>query len=132
MDVKSTPYEPDLLDEKAHYREMYAHRSNFKQVVPFNDSQTEVLIHQVFRLQFLKDVILFSHLEDVSRSLLETIMNRKTTRIVQKLLGDRQFLMDLFDVLEDALQPLERRQDVVLFTHQFCIMAKKTNGAIYR
>ncbi|KAF9133013.1 Platinum sensitivity protein [Mortierella sp. 14UC] len=125
-------YEPDLLDEKAHYREMYAHRSNFKQVVPFNDSQTEVLIHQVFRLQFLKDVILFSHLEDVSRSLLETIMNRKTTRIVQKLLGDRQFLMDLFDVLEDALQPLERRQDVVLFTHQFCIMAKKTNGAIYR
>ncbi|KAF9905386.1 Platinum sensitivity protein [Linnemannia zychae] len=125
-------YEPDLLDQKSYYREMYTHRANFKQVVPFNDSQTEVLIHQVFRLQFLKDVILFKHMEEVSRTLLDTIINRKATRIVQKLLGDRQFLMALFDVLEDATQPLERRQDVVLFTHQFCIMAKKTSGVIYR
>ncbi|KAK3834043.1 MAG: component of IIS longevity pathway SMK-1-domain-containing protein [Linnemannia gamsii] len=124
-------YEPDLLNEKSHYRTIYSHRANFKQVVAFNDPQVEVLVHQVFRLQFLRDVVLFRHMEEVSRTLLETILNRKTTRIVQKLLGDRQFLLDLFDIVEDVSQPAERRQDIVLFTHQFCTMAKKTNGSIY-
>ncbi|KAG0274350.1 Platinum sensitivity protein [Linnemannia exigua] len=125
-------YEPDLLDEKSHYRTIYTQRANFKQIVAFNDPQVEVLVHQVFRLQFLRDVVLFRHMEEVSRTLLETILNRKTTRIVQKLLGDRQFLLDIFDIVEDVSQPVERRQDVVLFMHQFCTMAKKTNGAIYR
>ncbi|KAG0371995.1 Platinum sensitivity protein [Mortierella sp. AD032] len=122
-------YEPDLLDEKPQHRTTYAHRANFKQVVPFNDSQVEMLIHQVFRLQFLKDVVLFRHTETGSQTLLKHALKHKTTRIVQRLFRDQKFMLDLFDVLEDDSQSMERRQDVVFFTHQFCIMAKQTRNA---
>ncbi|KAF9138050.1 Platinum sensitivity protein [Mortierella sp. GBA39] len=125
--------ESDLLDEKSQYRLIYSQRANFKEVVPFNDVRVVPWIHQVFRLQFIKDITLIRHLEEGPKSLLEFFINRRTIKIIQNLLADRSFLKELFDLLKDTSASLYRRQDVVLFMHQFCSMAKKTGaGGIYR
>ena len=125
--------EPDLLDEKSQYRLIYSQRANFKEVVPFNDVRIVPWIHQVFRLQFIKDIALIRHLEEGPKSLLESFINRRAIKIIQNLLADRPFLKELFDLLMDTSASLYRRQDVVLFMHQFCSMAKKTGGGgIYR
>ncbi|OAQ27146.1 DUF625-domain-containing protein [Linnemannia elongata AG-77] len=126
-------YEPDLQDEKSQYRLIYSQRANFKEVVPFNDIRVVPWIHQVFRLQFIKDIALIRHLEEGPKSLLESFINRRTIKIIQSLLADRPFLQELFDLLNDTSASLYRRQDVVLFMHQFCSMAKKTGTrGIYR
>ncbi|KAF8941324.1 Platinum sensitivity protein [Haplosporangium gracile] len=129
-------YEPDLLNEKPHYRLIYSQRANFKEVMPFNDTRVVSWIHQVFRLQFIKDVALIRHLEEGPKSMLESFINRRSVKIIQNLLSDRLFLKELFDLLKDTSTSLDRRQDVVLFMHQFCSMAKKMGGGgiynIYR
>ncbi|KAK3831441.1 MAG: component of IIS longevity pathway SMK-1-domain-containing protein [Linnemannia elongata] len=126
-------YEPDLLDEKSQYRLIYSQRANFKEVVPFNDVRVVPWIHQVFRLQFIKDIALIRYLEEGPKSLLESFINRRTIKIIQNLLADRPFLTELFGLLKDTSASLYRRQDVVLFMHQFCSMANRTgSGGIYR
>ncbi|KAG0041520.1 Platinum sensitivity protein, partial [Linnemannia elongata] len=94
-------YEPDLQDEKSQYRLIYSQR-NFKEVVPFNDIRVVPWIHQVFRLQFIKDIALIRHLEEGPKSLLESFINRRTIKIIQNLLADRPFLQELFDLLNDT------------------------------
>src|SRR5690349_8841558 len=91
--------EPDLQDEKSQYRLIYSQRANFKEVVPFNDIRVVPWIHQVFRLQFIKDIALIRHLEEGPKSLLESFINRRTIKIIQNLLADRPFLQELFDLL---------------------------------
>ncbi|KAF9924852.1 Platinum sensitivity protein [Linnemannia zychae] len=125
-------YESENMDEKSCYRQIYTSRANFKQIIPFNDVEVEKLIHQVFRLQFLKDMVLFGTLEEESRQIMESFISRKTTRIVQIILSDYQFLNDIFDILKDTSKPLELRQNIVFFIHQFCTMAKKPNNTMYR
>lgn len=123
--------EPDLVDNKSYYRLIYSQRANFKEVVPFNEERVVLWIHQVFRLQFVKDIALIRYLEEGPKSVLETTIHHRNVKIVQNLLSDRKFLTELFDLIKDTSASLDRRQDVVHFMHQFCSMAKKTGRNFY-
>ncbi|KAG0284181.1 Platinum sensitivity protein [Linnemannia gamsii] len=124
-------YEPDLMDEKSHYRLTYSQRGNFKEVVPFNDEQIAIWVHQVFRLQFVKDIALIRYLEEVPKAILGAMIQHRNYEIIQNLLSDRKFLTELFELIKDTSASLDRRQDVVHFMHQFCSMAKKTGLNFY-
>jgi protein phosphatase-4 regulatory subunit 3 len=123
--------EPDLVDDKSQYRLIYSQRANFKEVVPFNEEQVVRWIHQVFRLQFVKDIALIRYLEEGPKAVLETMIHNRNIKIIQNLLADRKFLKDLFDLIKDTSASLDQRQDVIHFMHQFCSMAKKTGGNFY-
>ena len=50
-------YDPDLKTPQRH-REYLAHNVTFKEVVPITDPALLSKIHQTYRIQYLKDVVL--------------------------------------------------------------------------
>lgn len=104
----------------------------FKEVVPIDDPDTMNLINQVVRLQFLKDKVLADTLEVDAISVVNLVIMAKALELVQDIAYDRQLMKDLFDILKNPSEPKCRRNDVVLFVHQLCTVAKKSTIDVYR
>ncbi|KAG0289119.1 Platinum sensitivity protein, partial [Dissophora globulifera] len=119
-------YDPTLGGQKENYREFLTTRSKFKQIVPINDQEVEQKIHQTFRLHFLRDTVLARIVDDSLSSILGSLIFFHNIDIVNYIHHDRAFMKELFGILENEAEPIERKRDVVLFVQQFCSIAKTT------
>ncbi|CAO3573284.1 unnamed protein product [Mortierella alpina] len=119
-------YNPEFGDHKENYRDFLTKRSNFKQIVPINDAETEQKIHQAYRLHFLRDTVLSGVMDENLSSILGSLIFFHNIDIVNHIHGDRVFLKSLLGILESESEPLERKRDVILFVQQFCSIAKTT------
>ncbi|KAG0298431.1 Platinum sensitivity protein [Linnemannia gamsii] len=124
--VAMLQYDSELGESKEEYREFLSRRSKFKQIVPINDPEVEQKIHQVFRLQYLRDTVLAQYMDESLSSILGSLIFFHNIDIVNYIHGDRAFLRDLFGILEDESETIDRKRDVILFTQQFCSIAKAT------
>ncbi|KAF9907190.1 Platinum sensitivity protein [Linnemannia zychae] len=124
--VAMLQYDPELGEHKEEYREVLSKRSKYKQIVPINDPEVEQKIHQVFRLQYLRDTVLAQYMDESLSSILGSLIFFHNIDIVNYIHGDRAFLRDLFGILENESETIDRKRDVVLFTQQFCSIAKAT------
>ncbi|KAF9958604.1 Platinum sensitivity protein, partial [Modicella reniformis] len=118
-------YEPGV-HPKAEHREFLTKRSRFKQIVPMKDPKVEQKIHQVFRLQFLRDRILTRFMNESLCSVLDSLIFFHNTEIINAIHQDRTFLKELFRILDSPTESLERMRDVVRFVQQYCSIAKIT------
>ncbi|KAF9990610.1 Platinum sensitivity protein [Mortierella antarctica] len=129
-------YDPNLEDPKQDLREMLRNGSKFKQLVPIKDQDIEQKIHQVFRLQFLRDIVLTRFMDDGLSSILGSLIFFHNIDIVNYIHQDRTFLSELIGILHDDSETAERRRDVVRFIQQFCYIARTTQmptrASIYR
>lgn len=64
----------DFPNAKASYREYLSDRTRFKHVVSFNNPEIEAKIHQTYRAQYLKDVVLARTIDDPNFSSLNSII----------------------------------------------------------
>ncbi|KAF9397587.1 Platinum sensitivity protein [Mortierella sp. AD011] len=120
-------YDPEAVDKKiADYRGFLTKRSKFKQIIPINDPEVEQKIHQVFRVQFLRDTVLPHYLDEGLSSVFASMIFFLNIDIVNAILRDQPFLKSLFEVVESDTEPLERKRDVVRFVQQFCSIARPT------
>ncbi|KAG0054269.1 Platinum sensitivity protein [Gryganskiella cystojenkinii] len=119
-------YDPDLGNEKENYRDFITKRSKFKQIVPISDPEIEQKIHQAYRLQYLRDTVLVKILDENLSSILSSLIFFHNIDIVNYIHQDRPFLKQLFGILEDENETLERKRDVIRFVQQFCTIAKTT------
>ncbi|KAG0318593.1 Platinum sensitivity protein [Linnemannia gamsii] len=124
--VAMLQYDSELGESKEEYREFLSRRSKFKQIVPINDPEVEQKIHQVFRLQYLRDTVLAQYMDESLSSILGSLIFFHNIDIVNYIHGDRAFLRDLFGILDDESETIDRKRDVILFTQQFCSIAKAT------
>ncbi|KAL1922571.1 uncharacterized protein VTP21DRAFT_10110 [Calcarisporiella thermophila] len=120
-------YDPDFPSLKANHREFLTKNSKFKQVLPIKDKSIELKIHQTFRLQYLKDVVLARTLDDPTFSILSSLIFCNHVDIVQHLKQNHEFLKDLFAILNSPSESDERKRDVIFFVQQFCAIAKTLN-----
>lgn len=132
-------YDPEFGDHKASYRAHLADTSRFREVVPIRDANVRSKIHQTYRLQYFKDVILARILDDPTFSILNTMIFFNQIDIVTHLQGNEAFLRELFGVFEEP-EPVigpslpgqqagdeeadQRKDDAILFLQQLCSMAK--------
>ncbi|KAG0216990.1 Platinum sensitivity protein [Mortierella sp. NVP41] len=114
------------------YRQAYKQRANFRQIVAINDPEIEQKIHQVFRLHFLKDFALAASMDESLLSTVESLIYSKNVDIVKFIHMDRTFLKELFEIVKDPAATQDHRSDIVRFVYQYCTMAKRTGGIIYR
>ncbi|KAF9133691.1 Platinum sensitivity protein [Mortierella sp. 14UC] len=125
-----------ILEQKQkapQYRLMYSPLNNLEEIIPFEDQDTKKLINQVCRLQFLKDKVLHNHMKSTrAGSTFEMMIKSKTVEFVQDISYDKAYMGALFAVLADESESMHRREHVVFFVYQLCIMAKKANVNIYR
>lgn len=115
-------YDPDFPTFKASHRKYLADESNFKEVLPLDDTHIKDLIKKTFKLQFLKDVVLARLLDDPSFNAISTLIHFNQVEVI-KFLESSDFIDTLLKVYEDET-PTQTKRDGMRLFHQFVLMAK--------
>ncbi|KAH7319926.1 component of IIS longevity pathway SMK-1-domain-containing protein [Stachybotrys elegans] len=122
--VGALEYDPDFPSHKANHRQWLDNQGRYKEVVPIEDEQTRRKIHQTYRLQYLKDVVLARILDDPTFSVLNSLIFFNQVDIVQHLQSNAAFLNDLFSIFSPSFRDHKKRKEAVLFIQQCCGIAK--------
>ncbi|KAF4126560.1 protein phosphatase 4 regulatory subunit 3 [Geosmithia morbida] len=128
--VGALEYDPDFPSHKANHRHWLDNKGRYKEVVPIEDAQTRHKIHQTYRLQYLKDVVLARILDDPTFSVLNSLIFFNQVDIVQHLQGNASFLAELFGIFNSTSDPAttppsdKKKTEAVLFIQQCCSIAK--------
>jgi protein phosphatase-4 regulatory subunit 3 len=122
--VGALEYDPDFPSHKANHRHWLDNQGRYKEVVPIEDDQTRRKIHQTYRLQYLKDVVLARILDDPTFSVLNSLIFFNQVDIVQHLQANANFLNELFGIFNSPFQDQKKKKEAVLFIQQCCSIAK--------
>ncbi|KAI0114059.1 component of IIS longevity pathway SMK-1-domain-containing protein [Nemania sp. FL0031] len=121
--VGALEYDPDFPSHKANHRQWLQGEGRYREVVRIEDPGITRKIHQTYRLQYLKDVVLARILDDNTFSVLNSLIFFNQVDIVQHLQGNSAFLGDLFNIFKSG-QDLTKKKEAVLFVQQCCAIAK--------
>lgn len=116
-------YDPDLTTAQQH-RQFLSSAVVFKEVVPITSQDVLAKIHQTYRIQYLKDVILPRSLDDATYATLSSLMLFNNVDVVLGLYQDAAFLPRLFHSLKSHAPGDTEWDDLVAFLQEFCSLAK--------
>lgn len=94
-------YDPDFPDHKANYREFLQTQSHFHQPIPIRDSVIQRKVHNAYRLQFLKDVVLARAIDDSTFNVINSCILFNQIDIISHVQHDANFLRDLISLFVD-------------------------------
>jgi protein phosphatase-4 regulatory subunit 3 len=112
------------LPARAHHRKYLEEEVVFNQVVPITDSKILAKVHQNFRIQYLKDVVLPRTLDDASIATFNSILYFNNVEIVKGLYEDDAFMTSMFQILEASFKNPQALCDVLSFIQEMCHLAK--------
>ncbi|KAI0966827.1 component of IIS longevity pathway SMK-1-domain-containing protein [Xylaria arbuscula] len=121
--VGALEYDPDFPSHKANHRQWLQGEGRYREVVRIEDSEILKKIHQTYRLQYLKDVVLARILDDNTFSVLNSLIFFNQVDIVTHVQANSPFLGELFNIFKSN-QDLNRKKEAVLFIQQCCAIAK--------
>lgn len=116
--------DPDFPTHKANHRQFLADTSKFKEVVRIESPEVKKKIHWIYRLQYLKDVILARILDDPTFSVLNSLIFYHQVEVIQWVQGNVAFQKELFGIFQSADEETTRKKDAVHFIQQCCQIAK--------
>jgi protein phosphatase-4 regulatory subunit 3 len=119
--VGALEYDPEV-SPKLEHRKYLQNSVVFKEVVPIRNADILKKIHQTFRIQYLKDVILPRLLDDMTFATINSIIYFNNVEIVDHLYKDTTFLTELFSKFKTATK--EELVDLLGFLQEFCSLAK--------
>jgi len=122
--VGALEYDPDFPSHKANHRQWLGKEGRYKEVVRIDDDLIRKKIHQTYRLQYLKDVVLARILDDPTFSVLNSLIFFNQVDIVNHLQTNAPFLRELFGIFGPQETSQERKKEAVLFIQQCCAIAK--------
>ncbi|OAA60765.1 suppressor of Mek1 [Cordyceps fumosorosea ARSEF 2679] len=122
--VGALEYDPDFPSHKANHRHWLDNQGRYKEVVPIDDEITRRKIHQTYRLQYLKDVVLARILDDPTFSVLNSLIFFNQVDILQHLQSNTEFLNELFAIFTAVPPDYRKKKEAVLFIQQCCAIAK--------
>eukprot|EP01102_Stenamoeba_stenopodia_P001516 TRINITY_DN1130_c0_g4_i1.p1 TRINITY_DN1130_c0_g4~~TRINITY_DN1130_c0_g4_i1.p1 ORF type:complete len:770 (+),score=129.95 TRINITY_DN1130_c0_g4_i1:601-2910(+) len=117
-------YDPEIGNQRIKHRDFLTKKAKFKEVIPFNNDDLVRKIHQTFRIQYLKDVVLPRTLDDATFASLNSLIFYNQLEIITTLRNDKEFFQDLFAKLKSAEINSAQRKDLVLFLVELCTLAK--------
>lgn len=91
---------------------------------PSRRAAARAQVHQNFRVQYIKDVVLPRSLDDHTFATLNSIVFVNNVAILSHIQGDSDYLTQLFTQLQDASQPLERRRELSRLLLELCQLAR--------
>lgn len=122
--VGALEYDPDFPSHKANHRQWLEDKGRYKEVVRIEDPQVLKKVHQTYRLQYLKDVVLARILDDNTFSVLNSLIFFNQVDIVQHLQANSTFCGELFDIFSKQGHEAKKKKEAVLFIQQCCAIAK--------
>jgi protein phosphatase-4 regulatory subunit 3 len=118
-------HDPEVQpNHQTRHREFLTRNVIFKEVVPFNSPELVERIHQTFRMQYLKDVVLNRVLDDATFATLNSLIFFNNLEIVSQLQSDAKFITELFKKLKSPETTTQQRKDLLLFLQELCNLAK--------
>ncbi|CAG8668794.1 9859_t:CDS:2, partial [Acaulospora colombiana] len=96
--------DPEFPRLKAHYREFLRENTKHHQVVEIRDTSIRMKVHQTYRLQYLKDVVLARVLDDPIFNVLNSLIIFNQIDIVNYIQNEEYFLKEVFSIF---LRPSE-------------------------
>lgn len=126
--VGALEYDPDLKQQQKH-REFLRDCVVFKEVVPITDPVILAKVHQTYRIQYLKDVVLPRALDDATYATLSSLALFNNVEVIVWLQQDPQFLSQLFVRLKKHSPNDSEWHDLVAFLQEFCGLAKHLQPA---
>ncbi|KAG9244830.1 component of IIS longevity pathway SMK-1-domain-containing protein [Calycina marina] len=127
--VGALEYDPDFPSHKANHRQWLGKEGRYKEVVRIDDDVVCRKIHQTYRLQYLKDVVLARILDDPTFSVLNSLIFFNQVDIVTHLQMNSAFLKELFGIFGQQEANQDRKKEAVLFIQQCCAIAKNLQPA---
>lgn len=122
--VGALEYDPDFPSHKTNHRHWLSNKGRYKEVVPIEDEETRRKIHQTYRLQYLRDVVLARILDDPTFSVMNSLIFFNQVDIVQHLQSNAAFMKDVFGIFSSPFTDAEKKKEAVLFIQQCCSIAK--------
>ncbi|XP_021533385.1 serine/threonine-protein phosphatase 4 regulatory subunit 3B-like [Neomonachus schauinslandi] len=118
-------YDPALAQPKRH-REFLTQNARFKEVIPIADCELRQKIHQTYRVQYIRDILLPapSIYEENFLSTLTTFIFLNKVEIVSMLKDDNNFLSQVVAQLRDETINDDRRRELLLFFKEFCAFSQ--------
>ncbi|EFA75365.1 EVH1 domain-containing protein [Heterostelium album PN500] len=118
-------YDPEISEQnRIRHREFLSQQVIFKEVVKFSSESLISTIHQTFRVQYLKDVVLPRVLDDLTFSTLNSIIYFNNSEIVGQIQKDTTFLQKIFTQIQQSPSGSSERRDLLLFLQELCGLAK--------
>ena len=121
--VGALEYDPDVSMHIRH-REFLQNKVLFREVVPVTDVAVKAKIHQTYRIQYLKDVILPRVLDDQAFATLMSLVLLNNMEVVCSLGRDEKFLPELFRQLKTESMHGPHWHDLVAFLQEFCSLLR--------
>ncbi|KAJ2077458.1 Platinum sensitivity protein [Coemansia sp. RSA 988] len=116
-------YDPQNPVEPGTYRSFLSDSSRFKEIVPIPDAEIRTKIHQTFRIQYLKDVVLPQIVDEGTLPVINALLFFNQAQIANYIHHNDEFLDELFAIVRNEGDS-EKKRDVVLFVRQFSNMSK--------
>jgi len=116
-------YDPELSVTVKH-RNYIKNQVVFKQIAPFRSTEVLGKIHQSFRLQYVKDVVLPRALDDPTFGTINSLIFINNVEIVDIILYDEKFLLTMFNKMKSSESTDEDLKDCISFLQEFCNLSK--------
>lgn len=115
--------DPDFPNHKANHREYLSDAVRFRQIVPIDNAETRRKVHQTFRLQYFKDVVLARFIDDATYGLLHSLILFNQIDIIQYLQQNSDYLNTVFDIFNTDDE--KWKIDATYFFAQYCATVKQ-------
>ncbi|KAJ2379513.1 Platinum sensitivity protein, partial [Coemansia sp. RSA 2603] len=102
-------YDPQHSIGHGKFRSFLQNRLRFKEVVSIDDEEIKSKIHQTFRLQYLKDVVLPHIVDEGTIPIINALIYFNNAQIASYLQHNQRLLKEIFDILQDSEDTLQMR-----------------------
>lgn len=105
-------------------------QAKYKEVVPINNPQIELKIHQTYRLQYIKDVALARTLDEPTFNTLNTMIMVNNIETVKKIVENDKVIISILDSMKFPYTSPSTLSDCLQFLIELCELAKNTEARI--
>lgn len=126
--IGALEYDPDLTVRIKH-RQFLKEKVIFKQVVPIEDPDTINKIHQIYRMQYVKDVVLPRLMDEPVFYCLSHMIMMGQMEVVHTLSTLPSFFSDLFAKIRDSDTQTQEWKDLVRFLQEYCLLLRQLQPA---
>lgn len=122
--IGALEYDPDSSVRIKH-RQFLKEQVLFKEVVPIRDSEIIRQIHLIYRMQYVKDVILPRLLDETVFNCLSHIIMMNHIEVVASLSTQPCFFQELFSLIQEKETNSEEWKDLVSFLQDYCLLVRQ-------
>lgn len=122
--IGALEYDPDIPVRIKH-RQFLRDRVSFKEVVPITDLDTVRRIHRIYRMQYVKDVVLPRLMDEPVYSCLSHMIMMGHMDVVNALSVQQTFFSDLFTKIQKCNSATEEWNDLVGFLQEYCLLLRQ-------